>query len=100
MSVCLLLLLAGCGSNPTKTRTEYVDRPVATAVPAALTAGVEDAPVPDPLTNDGLLGFAEGEKCRRILANCQLERIETLQPGGPRRPMCWCARYAAACAVP
>lgn len=98
--MCLLALLAGCVNSPAvRTKTVYVDRPVATAVPAALTVGVDDAPIPDPLTNDGLLGVAEGEKCRRVLANCQLERIEALQPGGARRAMRWCKRYADVCKV-
>jgi len=91
--------LLGCASKPVQTRTEFVDRPVSVAVPAVLTTPVEDAPVPDPLTNDGLAGVAEGEKCRKTLANCQLERIEALQPGGPRREAKWCLRYETACKV-
>jgi hypothetical protein len=97
---CLLALLGACVNSPAvRTKPVYIDRPVATAVPAALTAGVEDAPIPDPLTNDGLVGLAEGERCRKTLANCQLERIEALQPGGARRAMRWCVRYSKICKV-
>jgi len=97
-SVFLLVWPTGCASNPpTKTRVEYVDRPIATAVPARLTEAPAEMVLPDNATNDDLLGYAEGEKCRHILAACQLERIEALQPGGARRPARWCVRYSDIC---
>lgn len=91
-------LLTGCASSPiVQTKTVEVERPVHVAVPANLTEGVEDAPIPNVLTNDGLIGVAESEKCRRILGNCKLERIEALQPGGPRRAAKWCERQQKIC---
>lgn len=74
-----------------------VEVPVHVALPGALTEPVADAPVPSRLTNDGLIGLAESEKCRKRLANCKLDRIESLQPGGARRALVWCERYEKAC---
>lgn len=62
-----------------------------------MTKPIDDMPVPSPLLNDGLMGVAEGERCRKIAVNCQLEKIEALQPGDPRWPVKWCKRYAEVC---
>lgn len=95
---CLTASLLGCAGKPlVRTETVEVDRPVVVALDARLTAPVDDAPIPARLTNDGLAGVAEGEKCRRIMANCQLEKIEALQPGEPRHAVKWCGRYAEVC---
>ncbi len=94
----LTLSLIACASKPiVQTKTVEVERAVNVALPAVMTEGVEDAPVPDPLDNEGLIGVAEGERCRKTLANCKLERIEALQPGGARRPAKWCERQKVVC---
>lgn len=91
-------LLAGCASKPVvQTRTIHVDRPVSVPLPMALTAGVSEPALPLAATNDDLVGYAEGARCRLILANCQLERIEALQPMGARREAMWCQRYVEVC---
>lgn len=95
---CLIALLPACAGKPlVRTETVDVKVPVAVALPSALTKPVDDMPVPTPLTNDGLAGVAEGEKCRKIAANCQIEKIEDAQPGDPRWPVKWCKRYSDVC---
>lgn len=97
-SACLFLLLAGCVSKPiVRTETVTVETPVVVALDARLTRPVPTALVPTPLTNDGLIGYGESNKCRLITANCQLEKIEALQPGVPRWPATWCLRLDDAC---
>lgn len=94
----LLLSLTGCASKPlVRTETVTVERPVAVALDRRLTAPVAEPLLPAKITNDTLAGYAESAKCRLLAANCQLEKIEDAQPGDPRWPVKWCARYAEVC---
>jgi len=93
----LAVLLCACATPPI-IKTVHIEVPVEkiVAVPDELTKPVPLAEVPTPLTctGSGLLNI--DQKCRLILANCQLEKIAGLTAEPVETP--WCKKFRTKCA--